>query len=228
MRSGAIGGVEPPSQRGAARPRDLTVGGHPVANPHFADEPERVAGPGALAVDGERARSRLDPPAPGVECRQRQSLVGSGEIEWMGSGVSQRIPRRSGDPPPSDLRAPARVPAPRQPRTARCRWRRPARAATGPARRSIASRARFPRSRPARSRRHRSLRGARSPGSFHRPAPARRPQSLCVPDQGHSCADDRTQSRARAPPRAPLDLVLLWSGYARGTRWASLSSHAGP
>jgi hypothetical protein len=91
VRSGSIGGVEPPSQRVAARPRDLTVGGHPVANAHFADEPERVAGPGALAVDGERARSRLDPPAPGVECRQRQSLVGSGEIERMGSGVSQRI-----------------------------------------------------------------------------------------------------------------------------------------
>jgi hypothetical protein len=102
-------------------------------------------------------------------------------------------PRRSGDPAPSDLEAPARVPTPRQPQTVRSRWRRPARAATSQAHRSIAWRARLPRSRPARSRRHRSRRGARSPGSLHRPALARRPQSCCVADQRHSWADDRIQ-----------------------------------
>ena len=46
----------------ASRPASVisTVGGHPVANAQLADEPERVAGPGALAVHGERARPRLD------------------------------------------------------------------------------------------------------------------------------------------------------------------------
>ena len=148
----AIRGVEPPSQRVAAGQRDFAVGGHPVANAQLADEPERVAGARALAVDGERARSRLDPPAARVECRQRQSLVGSGEIERMRPGVSQRI--LAG-------RATAR--------RAICRRRpvlprRPVRAATVPGRRSIASRARLPRSRPARSHRDRSRTGARSPG----------------------------------------------------------------
>jgi hypothetical protein len=44
----------------------LTVGGHPVANSQLADEPERVAGPRALSVDGERARSQLDQRGVGV------------------------------------------------------------------------------------------------------------------------------------------------------------------
>jgi hypothetical protein len=39
----AIRSVEPPAQRVAAGQRDLTVGGHPVANSQLADEPERVA-----------------------------------------------------------------------------------------------------------------------------------------------------------------------------------------
>jgi hypothetical protein len=37
----AIRSVEPPAQRVAAGQRDLTVGGHPVANAQLADEPER-------------------------------------------------------------------------------------------------------------------------------------------------------------------------------------------
>jgi NAD(P)-dependent dehydrogenase (short-subunit alcohol dehydrogenase family) len=53
-------------------------------------------------------------------------------------------PRRWGDAAPSDPRAPARAPTPRQIQTARSRWRRPARAAIGPGRRSIALRARGP------------------------------------------------------------------------------------
>ena len=186
----SIRGVEPPAQRVAAGQRDLTVGGHPVANAQFADEPERVAGPRALAVDGERARSRLDPPAARVECRQRQPWSAVGRSSGCGpacrSGSSPvgrpRVERSAGAGPCSHASPPRRVPVARP------------RAATGPGRRSIVSRARLPRSRPARSRRDRSRTGARSPGSLHRPAPARRPQSCCVPDQRHSWADDRTQA----------------------------------
>ena len=72
--------------------RDLTVGGHPVANSQLADEPERVARPGAFAVDGERSGSRLHPPAARIECHQRQPLIRGGQIQRMRFGVAQRIP----------------------------------------------------------------------------------------------------------------------------------------
>jgi penicillin-binding protein 1A len=71
-------GVEPAHQRATAGERELAVGGHPVAHGQLPDEPERVARPGAFAVDRERARARLEPPASGVERRQRQPLVAAG------------------------------------------------------------------------------------------------------------------------------------------------------
>src|SRR3954447_8753692 len=83
--------LEPALERRAADERDFAVAVDPVADAQLADEAERVAGAGPVAVGGEHARARFDRPAAGIERGERAALLVGRDVQRTGARAAQRI-----------------------------------------------------------------------------------------------------------------------------------------
>ena len=82
--SARVAYFQPARERLAAGQRELAVGRDPVGHAKLSEQPERLARARPV-VHGKRAR--LDPPAPGLQRRQRDALLRGGHGPRMRAGV---------------------------------------------------------------------------------------------------------------------------------------------